>query len=461
MIFASLFSGFGLADIGAKLAGCELAWGIELDEAIAEISRQLGHRVLCQSVTETDFSKLEKPDILWVSPPCPNFSVAKQGAKETALDIELANAVVNAISILEPKYFILENVEAYKRSKSLRIIEDKLYSLGYWIDRQVFNSADFGVPQTRRRLIVRAVRHGFVPQMPQAQSWLGWYQAIEDLLPDLPETTLAKWQRDRLGAAFEKGQDIDGDLWIGGSNCSESFLQFAIDNRPTIPGIRKRGQPLPTIPADVATNSKARAILVPGGNASSFPIRADHQPAATVGDTHRTGNRPKAVLVCGIGNRGEFLSTRQDEEPALTVTGGHQALRAMLIQSKNPNQEYGNGIREGGEPAQTVITDGKPSHQSKAILIDVGNTIRDCTVREMDEPSFTITAEKMRRPASTPKAILESARIVQMSSRCLARFQTLPDWYELPVKNALACKGIGNGVPCNMSEQIVRSLIGS
>jgi site-specific DNA-cytosine methylase len=450
-----------LADIGAKLAGCELAWGIELDEAIAEISRQLGHRVLCQSVTKTDFSKLERPDILWASPPCTNFSVAKEDAKEGAIDIELATAVVNAIATLQPKYFILENVEAYKRSKSLKMIEDKLYSLGYWIDRQVFNSADFGVPQTRRRLILRAVRHGFVPSMPSAQKWVGWYEAIEDLLPGLPETKLAQWQIDRLGAAFEKGQNIDGDLWLGGSNCSESFLQFAIGNRPTIPGIRTKEQPVPTVPADASTNSKARAILVPGGNASSFPVRADYQPAATVGDTQRTGNRPKAVLVCGIGNRGESVSTREGEEPALTVTSSHQALRAMLIQSKNPNQEYGNGARTDTEPAQTVITDGKPSHQPKAVLIDVGNIIRDCTVRQMDEPSFTITAEKMRRPISTPKAILESARIVQMSSRCLARFQTLPDWYELPAKNALACKGIGNGVPCKLSEQIVRSLIGS
>lgn len=424
MIFASLFSGFGLADIGAQLAGCELAWGVEIDGAIAEISRQLGHQVFCQSVTETDFSKLERPDILWASPVCVNFSVAKKDAKETALDIEMATAIVDAIATLQPQYFILENVEAYKRSKSLKKIEDTLYRLGYWVDRQVLNSADYGVPQTRRRLIVRAVRHGFVLPMPQAQTWNGWYQAVEDLLPDLPETKLAQWQLDRLGAAFEKGQDLGGDLWIGGANCSESFLQFAIDNRPTIPGIRTKGQPLPTIPADAATNGKARAILVPGGNATSFTVREGHEPAATVGDTERTGNRPKAVL----------------------------------IESKNVNQQYGDGLRNWTEPAATVTTDSKPSHQPKALLIDVANTIRDCTVREMEEPSFTITAEKMRRPASTPKAILE-ARVVQMTSRCLARFQTLPDWYELPEKNTLACKGIGNGVPCKFAEAIIKSLI--
>ena len=43
--FASLFSGFGLADIGALQAGCELAWGVELDPQVAEVSRQLGHTI--------------------------------------------------------------------------------------------------------------------------------------------------------------------------------------------------------------------------------------------------------------------------------------------------------------------------------------------------------------------------------------------------------------------------------
>jgi len=366
VIFASLFSGFSLADIGAMLAGCELAWGIEIDPAIAEISRQLGHQIFCRSVTEIDFRKLQKPDILWASPPCTNFSIAKEDAQESEGDIELAKAIIRAIITLEPRYFILENVEAYKRSKSLKLIEDALYAHGYWIDRQVLNAADFGVPQTRRRLILRAVKGAFIQPMPQAQKWIGWHQAIEDLLPNLPETKLADWQVTRLNAAFEKEQNLEN-------------RQFVIE--------------------------KSGAILVPGSNATSFTFRHQNEPSATISDTQRVGNRPKAVLIC---------------EKPVTVT------RALLIQSKNANQEYGSGFRESGEPATTVITDGKPSHQPKALLI----------------------------PA------LNSARVVQISSRCLARFQTLPDWYNLPAKNNLACKGIGNGVPCSFAKAIVQSLIG-
>lgn len=37
--------------------------------------------------------------------------------------------------------------------------------MGYFWNPEVLNSADFGVPQTRRRLIVRAVRDSFLPAL--------------------------------------------------------------------------------------------------------------------------------------------------------------------------------------------------------------------------------------------------------------------------------------------------------
>jgi site-specific DNA-cytosine methylase len=43
--------------------------------------------------------------------------------------------------------------------------------------------------------------------------------------------------------------------------------------------------------------------------------------------------------------------------------------------------------------------------------------------------------------------------------RALARFQTLPDWYELPNKRTLAGKIIGNAMPCLGYQRIIESLI--
>jgi len=46
------------------------------------------------------------------------------------------------------------------------------------------------------------------------------------------------------------------------------------------------------------------------------------------------------------------------------------------------------------------------------------------------------------------------ARVVAMTPRCLARFQSVPDWYILPDKRALAAKVIGNMAPPLLMQRI-------
>ena len=369
--FASLFTGGGLADIGAKQAGYSLLWGVELDPTIAAVAQQnLGHPVYQASVVDMDWATLERPDHLHMSPPCQDFSVAKSTGKVSNDNDALAQSCIDAIKALEPSTVTLENVEGYRKAKGFQAIVDALWGLGYWVNVDVLNSADFGVPQTRRRLILRAVKGGFPGPLPEpVKPWKGWYQAIEDLIPTLPETQFAAWQLERLKAASSKGQNIEGDIWIGGSNCSESFLQFAIDNRPSIPGIRTRNMPVPTVPADHLTNSKAKAYLVDG-------IANDKGATVT-----------KALLVSGQGNQ---LGTEKSSV----------------------------------------------SYWAK------------------ESPAGTIQASDHKRPlrAATP-----SGRVVRMTPRALARFQTMPDDYALPEKTALACRIIGNGVPCLMMQRIMES----
>jgi DNA (cytosine-5)-methyltransferase 1 len=208
--FASLFGGGRLADIGAIQAGCELLWDVEIDPKIAEVGNQLPGATHVKSILDIDWQKLPRPDILWASPPCPNFSIAKTGAKETELDVAIAKATLEAVQILQPSGFILENVEGYKRSQSLQLIINGLYTLSYWVDWQILNAADFGVPQTRRRLILRALKGSFSQPLPFPQKWKGWYEEIADLIPTLPESQLAQWQIDSLPQGGTSVGMIDG-----------------------------------------------------------------------------------------------------------------------------------------------------------------------------------------------------------------------------------------------------------
>ncbi len=58
------------------------------------------------------------------------------------------------------------------------------------------------------------------------------------------------------------------------------------------------------------------------------------------------------------------------------------------------------------------------------------------------------------QPGGRPRAWLSRGRVVSMTPRALARFQSLPDSYVLPEKKSLACKGIGNGVPCDLMRAV-------
>jgi DNA (cytosine-5)-methyltransferase 1 len=428
--FASLFTGGGLADIGALQAGYELLWGVELDPAIAAVANaNIPHRdtVHAASVIGFDWASVERPDHLHMSPPCQDFSVAKTSGKVGNDNDGIADACVEALKALQPSTVTLENVEGYRKAPGFQRIVDHLWGAGYWVNVDVLNSADFGVPQTRRRLILRAVKGGFPGPLPEpVKPWKGWYEAIKDLIPELPETQFANWQLKRLP------KELTESIAISNNNISRDATTKIVDD------------PMMTV------------TTLMGRRTSQFPYAYLVDTSNTVPEsTAKTNNEPSFAVLASAMRR-----------PITTPT-------AYLVESKNANQQYGDGIRHQGEPHTTVITDHKPSHQPKVFLVDgLANDGARVTSVSGDTPSFTVSDSAGKRAcrASTP-----AGRVVRMTPRCLARFQSVPDWYVLPNEDiqrfrkmgndlmkgngiALACKIIGNGVPCLMMHRVLESL---
>lgn len=370
--FASLFTGGGLADVGAIAAGFDLTWGIEINPDIAAIARKnLNHNdgVYADSVVGFDWGSVSKVDHLHMSPPCQDFSIAKTTGDVVNQNGDLSDACVQAILTLKPSSVTLENVEGYRKSAAFHQIVDVLWGSGYWVDVQVLNSADFGVPQTRRRLILRAVLGGFPLPLPPPTDWLGWYDAIADLIPSLPDSNFAPWQRERLPEVWKTCL----------VECSQS-RRTATTRCPESPS-----------------------------------------PTLTVSSVGRPSRSLKALVVDGKANgNGERLTAITGDRPMFTVqaSSSKQAIKAALVPGGNSSS---------------------------------------FSVREAHEPSRTI--ESTKRVGNIPKAALNSPlRVVRLTPRALARLQTVPDWYELPKKRLLACKIIGNGVPCLMMQRVLESI---
>jgi DNA (cytosine-5)-methyltransferase 1 len=200
------FAGFGGPDIALREAGIETT-GIENDYAIAEVNRVNGGNVIVADILSIDPADFIGWLLYHFSPPCPSFSVASQSS-ETNLDISLARKICEFIRVGRPKFFTLENVWLYRKSLSWLLIWYTLLEEGYGVDAWNLNAADYGVPQSRRRMIVIGRRDGRRPGKPWpthsktpdmfTKPWRGWYGAIEDLIPGLPETQFAPWQMDRI-----------------------------------------------------------------------------------------------------------------------------------------------------------------------------------------------------------------------------------------------------------------------
>jgi DNA (cytosine-5)-methyltransferase 1 len=357
---ATLCAGGGGIELGARAAGLVPIYGIEIDQRIAEVARANGISVTVGDVRTLRPSDFPGMDVLHASPPCPNFSQANTGGKESAEDVSIAAGVARWITHHLPRWFTLENVGRYHKSQSWRTIEAALEGGGYIVEvygdgkRPRLCAADTGVvPQTRRRMWVRAVRGGLLPPLPPAQPWRGWYDAVEDLLPSCPESLLANWQRERL-----KDHPVVGPLLVGAGGFRGTVVN------------REAGESAMSITADRNQCDQVRAVLVASGNSSRAPTvrRADEPAQTVVAQSDRVPTR--AVLVSSNSIDGGAPALRDGQEPALTVdtkTPAH--VRAVLVGDQSAAAGKGVITRTGDEPAMTVRAGDTGGNHASVLLL--------------------------------------------------------------------------------------------
>lgn len=107
--------------------------------------------------SKIDWSKVPAFDFFVGGFPCQAFSIAgKRGGFEDTRGT-LFFEIVRALRAKRPSHILLENVKgllSHERGQTYRIIKDSLEELGYFVERQTLNSANFGVPQNRERVFI-------------------------------------------------------------------------------------------------------------------------------------------------------------------------------------------------------------------------------------------------------------------------------------------------------------------
>lgn len=168
----SLFSGAGGMDLGFINVGFEIIWANDFfKEATDTYKLNIGKHIVHADITQIKSYEIpDNPDVIIGGFPCQGFSVAN--IKRSIEDKRnfLYKEMLRIIRDKKPKFFVAENVKgilSMDKGKVFAMIKSDFENLGYKVDYKLLNSAEYGVPQIRDRVIIIGNRVGLENIFPE------------------------------------------------------------------------------------------------------------------------------------------------------------------------------------------------------------------------------------------------------------------------------------------------------
>lgn len=143
-----------------RVGGFECVGSCEIDKYAQKAYHEIydtGGEQFYEDIRKIDTGQLANFDLFVGGFPCQPFSVA--GKRKSFADYrgDLFFELARILEAKRPQYFLFENVPGLlsaEKGKAYAKILDTLCELGYSVAWRVLNSADFGVPQSRRRVYI-------------------------------------------------------------------------------------------------------------------------------------------------------------------------------------------------------------------------------------------------------------------------------------------------------------------
>jgi len=356
-LIVDLFAGGG----GAS-KGLEAALGRPVDIAInhspvALAVHEANHphtRHLTADIWEVrprDATRGRPVDVLWASPDCTHFSVAKGGKPREQGIRSLAWVVVDWAREVRPSVIFLENVAEFRtwgplgpdgRPDKARMGETfeqwrgELELLGYEVDYRVLTASHYGAPTSRRRLFLVARCDGEPIRWPEPTHGPG-------LLPYRTAAECIDWSIPCPSIFGRKKPLAEKTL----RRIALGIKRFVIENpAPFIVGVGGRaGQSHPTAidaPVGTITTKNDRALVVPtlvqtgyGERNGQTPRALDlHQPLGTI----VAGGSKHALVAAFLAKHYGGVVGQPLTQPTGTITtqDHHAVVTAQLGPDRSP-----------------------------------------------------------------------------------------------------------------------------
>ena len=161
-----LFSGCGGLSLGFEMADYEILLGID-NWADALNTFEKNHRnsktfladlyTLQPQIVEEKYN-ISDVSVIIGGPPCQGFSMAGNIGRKFVDDSRnhLFKEFARVVKIVQPKYFVMENVArlfTHNKGETKKEIIDLFNKMDYNVDCKVVNTANFGIPQIRNRVL--------------------------------------------------------------------------------------------------------------------------------------------------------------------------------------------------------------------------------------------------------------------------------------------------------------------
>lgn len=173
----SLFSGCGGLDLGLEGGFTylghqyaenpfEIVWANDINEKATKTQKLNfpNTEVVCGDIVKLLADGIKMPDNIDVVVggfPCQDFSLAGKRRGLTVKRGQLYLSMAKVIEMKQPKVFLAENVKgllSWENGLAIKTITEDFAKLGYDVDYKLLHTADFGVPQTRERVIIVGIR---------------------------------------------------------------------------------------------------------------------------------------------------------------------------------------------------------------------------------------------------------------------------------------------------------------
>jgi len=367
--------------------------------------------------------------LLWASPDCTHFSVAKGGKPRKQKIRSLAEVVVRWARQVRPEIIFLENVQEFagwgpldseghpikaRMGESFRRWRRKLERAGYVVDHRVLDASLYGAPTRRRRLFLVARRDGLPIRWPEATHGGEKARATRPQLQPLHTAAeCIDWSRP-CPSIFERKRPLaEKTLW----RIAQGIRRFVLENpRPFIAphlvevnhGKREaRGQQL-GLPLSTVTASRRGTALIAPSLIRTDMHRSNSGCTYSAEDQLRviTSNNGHAVVAANLvtidqQGTGPGAVQAADAPTATTVTKNRHALVSTFLTK-----------HFGGRPLDTVTA---VDHHAltTASLVQIGYGEAEgqrARVNSAEQPLGTVVGAK--------KHALSAATLVKLRGEC-------------------------------------------